>query len=112
LDAATSIQACASTLTGPSRVRHLVLGCAKYEWLGENAGAYPSKLAASSMRLNSVDTQREDLWRYFKLAKIMSEKLKEGSVDLRMFREIDIDGVYTEVEHIQARATVRAKRSS
>jgi len=64
------------------------------------------------MQLISFDDQREDLWRYFKLAKILSERLKEGSVDLRMFREIDIDGVYAKVERIKARAIVRAKRSS
>jgi ribosomal protein S21 len=54
--------------------------------------------------------QREDLWRYFGLAKAMSERIKEGSVDTRMFREIKMDRVYEEVEEIKRKAESAAEK--
>jgi predicted transcriptional regulator len=54
--------------------------------------------------------QREDLWRYFGLAKAMSERIREGSIDTRMFRVIKMDRVYEEVEEIKRKAESAAEK--
>jgi hypothetical protein len=60
--------------------------------------------------MTGTELQREDLWRYFGLAKTMSERIKEGSVDTRMFREIKMDRVYEEVEEIKRKAESAAEK--
>ena len=40
----------------------------------------------------------------------MSERIKEGSVDTRMFREIKMDRVYEEVEEIKRKAESAAEK--
>jgi ribosomal protein S21 len=57
-----------------------------------------------------AELQREDLWRYFRLAKAMSERIKEGSINTRMFREIKMDRVYEEVEEIKRKAESAAEK--
>jgi len=60
--------------------------------------------------MTGTELQREDLWRYFGLAKAMSERIKEGSIDTRMFREIKMDRVYEEVEEIKRKAESAAQK--
>jgi hypothetical protein len=61
--------------------------------------------------MTGTELQREDLWRYFRLAKAMSGRIKEGSVDTRMFREIKMDRVYEEVNNIKEKAEAKARKS-